>query len=1526
VIQYDPRFLDGACERGIGFRYSKGRQKMSSRMRTISLCCIFSALLGSFLWFGTRRKSRTERISTASPALGLVRPEPNGSLNLPTREPQHRARPTPSRNDLNEDEISGLRRDQLRSAASEIQRSFAVPASAVAMNWVNPGPVNPIGGIAGRSGKLQAFAWEPSHPLVIYAGGGIGSGNEGPATEAGVFRTIDGGISWAPANQGLLDTTVNILWIDQANPSILLAGTEFGGLYRSTDGAASWIQVLPDASVSAIVTVTGGLIAGTGAGFEFSNDDGITWTLLQHTISGVRCMAVSGSDIIAGLDGGDVLWKGPSDSNWRTVVQNSQLTIWDIAIDPVDPRIAYYARGYGGTPNVVFRTMDRGVTWNNINAPTSTNGGFSQALAVRSADRAFLVSGQGMLYQSLDFGSTWIQLTCPWDSRKIFLLPGSAGMVMGSDHGLHWSNDGGNTWRDLTSNISANILFSVAVSGQTILTSSQDFGPFVSSDSGKTWSSPSGPLAESGGVAINPGDPTHCYAFTNANLSVSVDGCLTFQPVAGPTWQNYVAASNQNLISVDPHKPSNVYVGASDGVWFSGDWGLTFKRLTWPITQISNVIFDPQDSAAIYLCATGGFYQSLNGGATWTKLSLPTSSSPYVATVSPLDENVILVALSDGAGRQQGGVLRSVNRGLTFVFANQGLSTANFNLGVDQQSIAFNPAPPVGTVPVVALATTGGIYGSADLGSTWQNIGSNATPHVYSNVRWDRGYLWTSTYGQGVLRSDQPVSSTIFSSALKVTGGPIWFTNLVGLSSTSESQTLQVTSAGAPQSFTVAISQSPAACGNWLSVDTTGGTTTGTATGFPIKVSYTIATVPPGTSTTCIGTVAVLSAGVTVTIPVSVEVLQPSQLHLQQWSLAFTESPPGLTSMSMVFDSVRRVALMFGGRDNNAIYSNTYQYTPTGWKQIATVNSPGGRFWSAMSYDDHRQRVVLFGGQTNSTKFSDTWEFDGANWTLVSTVHNPGAQSQTSMVYDSCRQRTVLFDGQSRTWEYDGADWARITTGASPSTRSLAAMVFDASHCRTILFGGEPNSGSPNGLSDTWSYDGTNWSQFNAVSTTPGRWGHVMAFDTSRGRTILFGGYGPVYPGGGDTNDTWEFDGVNWTQLFPPSSPPSLEQAAMVFDQSRSRVVMFGGTQAWEYTPGPVWVVTSTHGGAFSQGQMGATYTVAVSNTDWTNQTNGAVTVTETLPAGLTLVSMSGTGWSCPPTASICTRADSLAAGASYPVITVTVNVAANAPPWVTNSVTTSGSGLATATATDLTTVSATNSNAPQISSGGIVNAATSQSGGVAPNEFISLKGTGLGPATGVVSSMTTQLAGTSVSIGGTPAYLVYAQDGQINALVPFNVSGSQSATIQVQYDGVAGNSVTVPVVSSSPGIFTQQYGPGQVWMVNQDGTFNSSANPASRNSYVTFWITGQGAVSTPLADGTQPSGPLYPTPVLPVAVSIGGVAVPTSNIVFDGLVYSGEMQINLLVPANAATGSALPLIVTIGAASSRSDTTIAIQ
>jgi uncharacterized repeat protein (TIGR01451 family) len=119
----------------------------------------------------------------------------------------------------------------------------------------------------------------------------------------------------------------------------------------------------------------------------------------------------------------------------------------------------------------------------------------------------------------------------------------------------------------------------------------------------------------------------------------------------------------------------------------------------------------------------------------------------------------------------------------------------------------------------------------------------------------------------------------------------------------------------------------------------------------------------------------------------------------------------------------------------------------------------------------------------------------------------------------------------------------------------------------------------------------------------------------------------------------------------------------------------------------PVLSIAKSHTGSFTQGQTGAVYAVTVSNGGTAGPTSGVVTVTEAVPSGLTLVSMAGAGWTCPGGGATCTRSDVLAAGASYPAITVTVNVGASAASPQVNSVSVSGGGSAGANATDSTVI-----------------------------------------------------------------------------------------------------------------------------------------------------------------------------------------------------------------------------------------------
>ena len=136
-----------------------------------------------------------------------------------------------------------------------------------------------------------------------------------------------------------------------------------------------------------------------------------------------------------------------------------------------------------------------------------------------------------------------------------------------------------------------------------------------------------------------------------------------------------------------------------------------------------------------------------------------------------------------------------------------------------------------------------------------------------------------------------------------------------------------------------------------------------------------------------------------------------------------------------------------------------------------------------------------------------------------------------------------------------------------------------------------------------------------------------------------------------------------------------------------------GLTITINYQGSPALSISKTHGGNFTQGQTGATYTVNVSNGSGAGATSGTVAVTETVPAGLSLVSMTGTGWSC--ASNTCSRSDALAGGASYPPITVVVNVVAGASSPLTNQVSVSLGGFAAGNAADVTIINAVGGNLP---------------------------------------------------------------------------------------------------------------------------------------------------------------------------------------------------------------------------------------
>src|ERR1700733_1449233 len=149
------------------------------------------------------------------------------------------------------------------------------------------------------------------------------------------------------------------------------------------------------------------------------------------------------------------------------------------------------------------------------------------------------------------------------------------------------------------------------------------------------------------------------------------------------------------------------------------------------------------------------------------------------------------------------------------------------------------------------------------------------------------------------------------------------------------------------------------------------------------------------------------------------------------------------------------------------------------------------------------------------------------------------------------------------------ANWTQQFPQTSPPARIEQAMAYDAAQGQVVLFGGEVSSFNSSGsitttsLGDTWLWDGANWTQTALQTGPPARENHAMAYDSTHGQVVLFGG-GHTY---GDLtnenilNDTWVWDGTNWTQKFPQTSPPARELFAMAYDSAHGQVVLFGGTE-----------------------------------------------------------------------------------------------------------------------------------------------------------------------------------------------------------------------------------------------------------------------------------------------------------------------------------------------------------------------------
>ncbi|MGE0401853.1 MAG: kelch repeat-containing protein [Kofleriaceae bacterium] len=347
-------------------------------------------------------------------------------------------------------------------------------------------------------------------------------------------------------------------------------------------------------------------------------------------------------------------------------------------------------------------------------------------------------------------------------------------------------------------------------------------------------------------------------------------------------------------------------------------------------------------------------------------------------------------------------------------------------------------------------------------------------------------------------------------------------------------------------------------------------------------------------------------------------------------------SPSARRQAAMAYDPVHQEVVLFGGLASPAMLGDTWVWDGATWTQRTPAASPPAGAW-VMAWDETTERIVLV--EEAETLVPRAWTWDGATWTDAGTV--PGAFAQPlqpqavsagargvvvlgqfvstliyakgawstaagfpeptqehALAYDPVRDRVVLFGGRvsrfasprAATYEWDGATWENTTPtiGTPNPTAALAylptrgaTLAYDSSTwmwdgvlwdplpaphpparndsalARTregaLLFGGSAILAGV--LGDTWEWNGA-WTQRSAATSPPARRQHAMVYDEKRDRVILFGGF----TNAASLDDTWAWDGTAWTEILTTTRPPARSGHALIYDPVHDRVIAYGGS------------------------------------------------------------------------------------------------------------------------------------------------------------------------------------------------------------------------------------------------------------------------------------------------------------------------------------------------------------------------------
>jgi photosystem II stability/assembly factor-like uncharacterized protein len=581
--------------------------------------------------------------------------------------------------------------------------------------------------------RVDELAMAPADPKTLYVG-----------TARGVFKTTDGGASWEATSADLLPAKetaerrqhrldegyVYALVVDRRDPDIVYAGTWEKGVFKTTDGGASWRSVgLGSVNTLALdprdpdTIYAGAVGAAVGAGSP-----------LHRT------------GVFKSSDGG---------ASWQPVgLQGTNVAA--LALDPQHPKTVYAGTDEKG----VVKSTDGGASWHPAGLQGTNVGPLM--LDPQHPETVYARTDENGVFKSTDGGRTWRALTMLRGAELLGLHPGNPAKLYARSSGrILTSLDAGHSWRATgrgpgTASISA---FAVDARTGTAYAGIDQGG--IAKKVGGRWRTVNTDQSVSA-LAVDPQDPDVLYAGAAADaarLLKSTDGGRSWRALR-VTWQPWIDPDLAVVseLAVDPQNPKAVYAyvdnfadnGSPD--WFkSTDGGATweiaddafFSAADGADSYPSALAFDPLDPDTRYAYGEGAaLFKSTNGGATWQRAGypfIPASLNVENLAIDPREPATLYAAAGeqDESGE---GIFKSTDAGSSW----RAVGLKGHNLW----ALAIDPRQR----QTVYAGTESGLFRSTDGGGSWSRFSRGLPSDGIETVAVDpaRGILYAVLTDGGI--------------------------------------------------------------------------------------------------------------------------------------------------------------------------------------------------------------------------------------------------------------------------------------------------------------------------------------------------------------------------------------------------------------------------------------------------------------------------------------------------------------------------------------------------------------------------------------------------------------------------------------------------------------------------------------------------------------------------------------------------------------------------------------------------------